>query len=181
VRGGCACSPARASSRPMLVLACWQIHQDGKPKPAEPDSGVPDSSEPDSSKCKAERLKKLNEELNVQSKFRSNGLDAAFEWRYGDGEAKLSVEELRFCAPILRLPGVAAWSECPPWQCPSSAPAPPQGTPGGSGQPGTSREDAGPLRVGNSSHCLGCSSQPPKKSSRFDRLTFQVVLECLGH
>ena len=101
MRGGCACSPARASSRPMLVLACWQIHQDGKPKPAEPDSGVPDSSEPDSSKCKAERLKKLNEELNVQSKFRSNGLDAAFEWRYGDGEAKLSVEELRFCATLL--------------------------------------------------------------------------------
>ena len=42
-----------------------------------------------------------SEELNVQSKFRSNGLDAAFEWRYGDGEAKLSVQELRFCATLL--------------------------------------------------------------------------------
>ena len=27
----------------------------------------------------------------------------------------------------------AAWSKCPPWQCPSSAPAPPQGTPDSSG------------------------------------------------
>ena len=34
---------------------------------------------------------------------------------------------------------VAARSKCPPWQCPSSAPAPPQGAPGGSGQLGTPR------------------------------------------
>ena len=33
----------------------------------------------------------------------------------------------------------------PPWQCPSSAPVPPQGAPGGSGQLGTPRDEAGPL------------------------------------
>ena len=35
-----------------------------------------------------------------------------------------------------------AWSKCPPWRCPSSAPVPPQGAPGGPGQLGTPR--AGP-------------------------------------
>ena len=34
----------------------------------------------------------------------------------------------------LTLTGVAAWSKCHPWHCPSSAPAPPQGAPGGSGR-----------------------------------------------
>ena len=34
------------------------------------------------------------------------------------------------------------WSKCPSWHCPSSAPAPPQGAPGGPGQLGTPR--AGP-------------------------------------
>ena len=29
-----------------------------------------------------------------------------------------------------------AWSKCPPWRCPSSAPVPPQGAPGGSEQLG---------------------------------------------
>ena len=43
----------------------------------------------------------------------------------------------------------------PPWQRPSSAPAPPQGAPGGSGQLGTPRKRPcyWALR-----HCLGCSS-----------------------
>ena len=46
-----------------------------------------------------------------------------------------------------------------PWQRPSSAPTPPQGTPGGSGWRGTPRREADP-------HCavsyrLGCSSEPP--------------------
>ena len=35
--------------------------------------------------------------------------------------------------------GPTAGSNCPPWQRPSSAPAPPQGAPGGSGQLGTPR------------------------------------------
>ena len=33
----------------------------------------------------------------------------------------------------------------PPWQCPRSAPAPPQGTPGSSGWLGAPRGEAGPL------------------------------------
>ena len=33
----------------------------------------------------------------------------------------------------------AAWPKCRPWQCPSSAPAPAQGAPGGSGQLDTLR------------------------------------------
>ena len=41
--------------------------------------------------------------------------------------------------------GQTAWSKCPPWQCPSSAPAPPQGAPGGSGQPGTPSKMPRPL------------------------------------
>ena len=36
--------------------------------------------------------------------------------------------------------GLPARSKCPPWQCPSSAPAPPQGAPGGSGQLCTPRK-----------------------------------------
>ena len=43
----------------------------------------------------------------------------------------------------------------PPWQCSSSAPAPPQGAPGGSGQLGTPRKR--PARWAPS-HRLGCSS-----------------------
>ena len=43
----------------------------------------------------------------------------------------------------------------PPWQRPSSAPAPPQGAPGGSGQLGTPRKR--PTHWAPS-HCLGCSS-----------------------
>ena len=42
-----------------------------------------------------------------------------------------------------------------PWQRPSSAPAPPQGAPGGSGQLGTPRKR--PTHWAPS-HCLGCSS-----------------------
>ena len=40
-------------------------------------------------------------------------------------------------------------------QCPSSAPVPPQGTPGGSGQLSTPRERPA---LWAPSHCLGCSS-----------------------
>ena len=49
----------------------------------------------------------------------------------------------------------AAWSKVPPWRCPSSALAPPQGAPDGSGQRGTPR-----TRTSNwaPNHCLGGSS-----------------------
>eukprot|EP00964_Phaeocystis_antarctica_P114711 scaffold78656_cov48-Phaeocystis_antarctica.AAC.2 len=47
----------------------------------------------------------------------------------------LTPSELQVC--VAR--GTAAWSECPAWQCPSSAPVPPQGAPGGSGQLSTPR------------------------------------------
>ena len=48
-----------------------------------------------------------------------------------------------------------AWSKCPPWQCPSSAPVPPQGAPGGSGQLGAPGKRPAHWTP---SHCLGCSS-----------------------
>ena len=49
---------------------------------------------------------------------------------------------------ILQVPMIfrwTAWSKCPPWQCPSSPPVPPQGAPGGSGRVGTPRVEARPL------------------------------------
>ena len=49
-----------------------------------------------------------------------------------------------------------AWSKCPPWQCPSSPPVPPQGAPGGSGQLGTPRVRASYWAP---SHRLGGSSE----------------------
>ena len=51
--------------------------------------------------------------------------------------------------------GQTAWSKCPPWQCPSSAPAPPQGAPEDSGRLGTPRKR---LSHWAPSHCLGFSS-----------------------
>ena len=51
-----------------------------------------------------------------------------------------------------------------PGQCPSSAPAPPQGAPGGSGQLGT--PSARPNHWAPR-HSLGRSSQPPRKAAHF--------------
>ena len=53
-----------------------------------------------------------------------------------------------------------AWSTCPPGQCPSSAPVPPQGAPGGSRWLSTPRAR---LSHWAPCHCLGCSSEPPPK------------------
>ena len=53
----------------------------------------------------------------------------------------------------------------PPWQCPSSAPAPPQGAPFGAGQLGTPRKRPG--------HRLGCSSEPPPTPPISPPLTIQ--------
>ena len=51
-------------------------------------------------------------------------------------------------------PGQGSMVKVPPWQCPSSAPVPPQGAPGGSGQLGTPRERSAHWEP---SRCLGCS------------------------
>ena len=51
-------------------------------------------------------------------------------------------------------------AKVPHWQCPSSAPVPPQGALGGSRQLGTPRERPAHWAP---SHCLVCSSQPPPK------------------
>jgi hypothetical protein len=56
--------------------------------------------------------------------------------------------------------GVKARSKCPLGQRPSSAPAPPQGAPGSSGQLGTRRKRPTHWAL---SHRLGCSSEPPPK------------------
>ena len=75
-------------------------------------------------------------------------------------------EALRAEAPPHEQPHalscLTARSKCrPPWQQrPSSAPAPPQGVPGGSGQLGTPRERPAHWAP---SHCLGCSSAPPHR------------------
>ena len=60
----------------------------------------------------------------------------------------------------------------PPGQRPSSAPAPPQGAPGGSGQLGTPRKRPA---LWAPSHCLECSSQPPPKLPIPPPLTVQVL------
>ena len=57
-------------------------------------------------------------------------------------------------------PRLGSMVKVPPWQCPMSAPVPPQGAPGGSRQLGTPRERPGHWPP---SHRLGCSSQPPPK------------------
>ena len=62
-----------------------------------------------------------------------------------------------------------------PWQCPSSAPVPPQGAPGGSGQLGTPRKR--PTHWAPS-HCLECSSQPPPKPPISPPLTIQAWRRC---
>ena len=59
-----------------------------------------------------------------------------------------------------------------PWQGPSSAPVPPQGTPGGSGQLNTPMQR--PVHWAPR-HCLGCSSQPPPKSQISPPLTLQAL------
>ena len=69
-------------------------------------------------------------------------------------------------------------SKVPPWQCPSSAPVPAQGTPGGSGQLSTPR--ARPSHWAPSpwvpSHRLGCSSEPPPAPPISPRLPIQAAL-----
>ena len=70
-----------------------------------------------------------------------------------------------------------AWSKRPPWQCPSSAPAPPQGAPGGSGWRGTPR--AMPSHWAPC-HRLGCSSKPPPKPPIPPPLTMSPVGATLG-
>ena len=59
----------------------------------------------------------------------------------------------------------------PPWQCPSSAPVPPEVAPGGSGQLGTPRKR--PTHWAPS-HYLWCSSEPLPKSPISLRLTIQA-------
>ena len=63
--------------------------------------------------------------------------------------------------------GASPWSKCPPWQRPSSPPAPPQRTPGGSGQSGLPR--ARPSHLA-SRHRLGGSSELPQNLTTFDYL-----------
>ena len=61
----------------------------------------------------------------------------------------------------LEARGASAWSECHPLQCPSSAPAPPQGASGGPMHLGT--PGVGPGHW-DPSHGHSCSSEPPPKS-----------------
>eukprot|EP00964_Phaeocystis_antarctica_P068863 scaffold41749_cov75-Phaeocystis_antarctica.AAC.1 len=76
----------------------------------------------------------------------------------------------------------------PPWQCPSSAPAPPQGAPGGSKQLDTPRESPAHRA---SSHCLGrarvARADQCRERAAIERrakprraLTREISLGCIG-
>ena len=77
-----------------------------------------------------------------------------------DSKVEAAATQLSQMEEVVDVPEHAQ-SAGPPWHCPSSAPAPPQGAPGGPGQLGTPRK-----RPANwmPSHCLGCPSQPPPTS-----------------
>ena len=66
----------------------------------------------------------------------------------------------------------SSMAKVPPGQRPSSAPVPPQGAPGGSGQLGTPRKRPSHWTP---SQCLGCSSEPPPKPRISRPLTMQVA------
>ena len=74
----------------------------------------------------------------LQRVLEGSAIDVAMEQAYGD---------------MLR----PSMGNAPPGQCPSLAPAPPHGAPGGSGRRGTPRGR-------DHSCCLGCSSEPPPRS-----------------
>ena len=98
--------------------------------------------------------------------------------RVRSGRRSCGLSSRRARASWRRRGGSAAMSKCPlPWQCPSSAPVPPQGAPGGSGQLGTPRERPTHWVP---SHCPGCSSQPPPKLPIPPRLTMQAAAEPRG-
>ena len=113
-------------------------------------------------------LKKVKQRLGTEQKTLDD-LNAALAALQRDVERwnayQASLEKLR------QMKGKALWLKqrqaaqhglraalaVPPWQRPSSAPAPPQGAPGGSGQRGTPRERPAHRAP---RHCLGCSSRP---------------------
>ena len=80
---------------------------------------------------------------------------------------KKIAEKEKNAPPLLHREAPQHGPKCPPWQCPSSPPVPPQGAPGGSGRLGT--PGARPSRW-ESSHRLGGSSESPPKSRRVHRL-----------
>eukprot|EP00964_Phaeocystis_antarctica_P052066 scaffold30445_cov54-Phaeocystis_antarctica.AAC.2 len=80
--------------------------------------------------------------------------------------AVVNVRQIRF------FKATCSMVKVPPWQCPSSAPVPPQGVPGGSGQLGTPMQRSAHCAP---RHCLGCSSQPPPKPPIPPPLTLQAT------
>ena len=71
----------------------------------------------------------------------------------------------------------AAWSKCPPWQCPSSAPAPPQGAPGRSGRLSTRKERSWP--TGRSATASGARASR-LQSSRFALALTTTTTMCIA-
>ena len=70
--------------------------------------------------------------------------------------------------------GLAAWSKCPNWQRPSSAPVPPRGAPGGPGQLGPPRARPGP--VSPLPRLLGRAASKAAGSPAFDHPGLAGVL-----
>ena len=64
----------------------------------------------------------------------------------------------------------------PPWQCPSSAPVPPQGAPGGSGQLETPRREAGPLGAQPLPRVLELAASKVADSTAFGHLHPGVLI-----
>ena len=63
-----------------------------------------------------------------------------------EGRVKHQESTVYALSDYIETKGAAARSKCPtPWQCPKSAPAPPQGAPGGSGWLGAPRGETGRL------------------------------------
>ena len=61
-----------------------------------------------------------------------------------------------------------------PWQCPSSAPVPPQGAPGGSGQLGTPSGRPAHWAPG---HRLGCANELPPKAAHFTGFGYPMAIQ----
>ena len=122
-----------------------------------------------------ERRKKEEEERRKEEDRRRREEDQRKrkeeeEARRAAADARRQDEEAKRCAD---MEAKTTWSKCASWQCPSTPPVPPQGTPhGGSGRLGTPRGRA--QAHGAPSHRLSCSSEPPPKSPISLPLTVQA-------
>ena len=106
-------------------------------------------------KAGPEELRELVEISGIPPSWRNLDLADLFE----DDPNGLKSDRAASMAELME--SLNSMVKLPPWQCPSSAPAPLQGAPGGSGQLGTPLVRPSPWAP---SHRLGGSSERPSKS-----------------